>query len=305
MARSDYQEQLERHAGEYDVLPSGLPVPSLPHGSDWARGRCRGIALLTRDVLEGNRWPAVSGALLAELAQRCARLAAFTVIDAPRRPAPREIEVRFRRAIPVADPRRAPHVADGVAVLHWVARVEVEDPLVEVAVELTRKLDAGDVAAVVARARFEPLAVSAAPADVERRMCDYLLSLPRRLALPRYERGWSAKQIRGACVEAPGSLLAAAEQALGDAGKIVRGDGVPPDLDESMLLADMTYRWLADVEDGRATYVAAAGPRRADERQRTWVTAVASLAVDGRPVGEATGDLVFRSSVRAPGSGRQ
>jgi hypothetical protein len=300
MARADYHAQLVRHAGEFDVLPGGLVVPSLPHGSDWRRGYCRGIALLTAEVLHGNRWPAVSGALLAELAQRCARLAAFTVIDAVQRPAPRHIEVRFRKAIPVAEPRRAPHVADGSDVLYWSAAVETEQPQIEVAVELSRQLDAGDVVAVEARARFDPVAAPRSAGGVERRMSDYLLSVPRRLALPCYEAGWTASEVRGRCVEAPGSLLAAAEQALGDAGKIVRGQGVPPDLEESMLLADMSYRWLDDVEDGRATYVARAGARREDERKRIWVTATATLALDGRPVGEAEGSLVLRAARREP-----
>lgn len=299
MARADYQAQLERHAGEYDVLPRGLVVPSLPHGTEWWRGGCRGIALLSPEVLRGNRWPAVSGALLAELAQRCARLAVFTVIAPDRRPAPRHIEVRFRKAIPVADARHAPQVADGANVLYWTATVASEQPQIDVAVELSRRLGQGEVVAVEARAQYE--AVTAAEgASAERRMSDYLLSLPRRLALPCYELGWTANEIRGRCVEAPGSLLAAAEQALGDAGKIVRGDGVPAGLEESMLLADLTYRWVADVEDGRATYAAQAGPRRADERKRTWVTATATLALQGRPVGEATGSVVFRATpVRA------
>lgn len=298
MARADYQAQMERHAGEHDVLPRGLLAPSLPHGTDWARGRCRGIAILSAEVLQGNRWPAVSGALLAELAQRCARLAAFTVVDARQRPAPRNIEVRFRKAIPVADARHAPHVADGAHVLYWTATVAEENPKIEAIVEIGRRLDGGDVVAVAARAQFEPVA-SPENGSVERRMSDYLTSLPCRLALPCYELGWTAKEIRGRCVESPGSLLAAAEQALGDAGKIVRGDGVPPDVEESMLLADMTYHWLADVEDGLATYVAHPGPRREDERKRIRMTADAVLAIDGHPVGKATGTLVFRAAPRA------
>jgi hypothetical protein len=124
-------------------------------------------------------------------------------------------------------------------------------------------------------------------------MAEYLIALPRRLALPAYELGWTDREIRGACIESPGSLLAAAEQALGDAGKIVRGDGAPPDVEESMLLASMTYRWLEEIDDAPATYVARPGERRVDERHRVWMEAGAVLSVGERPVGEATGSIVF------------
>lgn len=303
--RADYRAQMERHAGAWDVLPSGLPLPSLPHGSDWRPGRCRGVALLTDEVLVGNRWPAVSGALLAELARRCAVLGALTVLPAGRRPRPRDIAVRFRKAIPVADARRRPTVADGESVLYWTAGAEsssptgAEGPEVAIDVRMTRRPD--DVSTDVAlAARLVCTTVAddrrGAPADVERRMSDYLLGLPRRLALPSYLPGWSADEIHGVCRERPGSLLAAAEQALGDAGKIVRGDDVPEGREESMLLADLTYRWLEEVDDACASYVARPGPRRRDEKGRDWVRANALLEVDGRPVGEAAGNLVFRAA---------
>ena len=113
--------------------------------------------------------------------------------------------------------------------------------------------------------------------DFERRAARYLTGLRRRLALPAYEFGWTGDEIHGVCKETPGSLVAVAEQApLGDAGKIVRGDGAPAEQDESMLLADMTYRWLEPLHDGRVTYVARAGARRTDEKGRTWVRARAN-----------------------------
>jgi hypothetical protein len=298
MARADYREQMERHAGEWDVLPCGLVVPSSPHGSEWRQGICRGVAVLSDEVLRGNRWPAVSGAILAELARRCAVLGALTVLAPQQRPRLREISVRFRQSIPVAEPRHRPHVADGARTLYWTAMVERDAPDASVEIRMTRRPNASQpaVLAVEARARFQ--AVNAAPAagGVERRMADYLLALPRRLALPAYRPGWSETEIRGACVEPPGSLVAAAEQALGDAGKIVRGDGAPAGVEESMLLADMTYRWIEDVDDACAAYVARSGSRRADEKGRLWMEASALLSVDGRPVGEAKGNLVFQRS---------
>jgi hypothetical protein len=133
---------------------------------------------------------------------------------------------------------------------------------------------------------------------VERRMSDYLLALPRRLALPAYRLGWSSDEIRGVCQESPGSLVGVAEQALGDAGKIIRGEGTPPDQDESMLLADMTYRWIEPIDDGLVEYVARPGKRRTDERGRDWVDASATLTLDGKPVGEASGTVVLRKHAK-------
>lgn len=309
MARSDYLEQMLRHVGHADVLPNGLVVPSLPHGTDWRPGACRGIAVLDDVVLAGNRWPAVSGALLAELARRCAVLAALTAIDRSQWPLPREIAVRFRKAIPVADPLRRPKVADGAAVLYWQATVlaGASDELDTVEVQMTRRPPSSadpattEVATVEARMRFA-LGTAEPDADfrglIERRMSTYCLKLPRRLALPVYLPGWSADEIRGICRERPGSLLAAAEQALADAGKIIRGDGVDVDEEESMLLADLTYCWLADVDDECAEYVARPGPRRRDDKGRDWVAASAILRVGGVAVGEATGNLVFRRQRR-------
>jgi hypothetical protein len=305
MARADYRAQMERHAGEHDVLPQGLVVPTSPHGTEWRAGSCRGIALLSDEALEGNRWPAVSGAILAELARRCATLGAMTVLEAHRRPRPREISVRFRKAIPVADPRRRPHVADGARPLYWNAVVERGAPDLSVQVRMKRRPGEppADVVAVEALARFEAAHTAPAAGGDERRMADYLIALPRRLALPAYDRGWSAAEIHGTCVEPSGSLLAVAEQALGDAGKIVRGDDTPADLEESMLLADMKYRWLADIDDGCATYVARPGPRRTDEKGRVWMDASAILSLDRRPVGEATGCVVFHRLRRETRSG--
>jgi hypothetical protein len=303
MARADYEEQLQRHAGKWDVLPSGLPAPAPPASGEWKAGHCNGIVELDERVLTGNRWPAVSGALLAELARRCATLAALTVARPHSEPFAREITVRFRKAIPVAEPRHHPRVADGVSALHWVARVDPISTPTSVSVEMSRRLPdvPAPVLTVEARAVFDDLTETATVVDVERRMREYLRGLPHRLVLPAYELGWSQDEIRGACKEPPGSLLAAAEQALGDAGKIVRGEGVPMDEDESMLIADMTYRWVEAVNDGCASYVARSGPHRTDEKGRTWMTATATLSLEGRCVGEATGSLIFRRFPRHRG----
>ncbi len=298
MARADYQAQLERHAGEWDVLPHGLVVPSLPHGSDWHDGHCRGVALLSDTVLAGNRWPAVSGALLAELAVRCATLGALTCTAPNRRLRAREIKVDFRKAIPVADPRGRPHVGDGNTVLYWTAEVDPATPGPRVEVSMTRRVGAGadTILAVTSRVCFDtvPMPGGVGRHGVEYRMSDYLLGLPRRLALPAYHLGWSREEIRGDCREMPGSLVAVAEQALGDAGKIVRGDDTPAGEDESMLLASMSYSWIRDVDDGLVDYVACSGARRTDDRGRDWVDAAATLTIAGEPVGEARGTLVFR-----------
>ncbi len=300
MARADYLAQMERHAGRWDVLPNGLVIPSLPHGTDWCRASCRGVALLTDEVLAGNRWPAVSGALLAELTRRCAVLCALTILDPQQRPQARDFSIRFRKAIGVADAHWQPTIAAGGAVLYWSA--VVDDTTVgsdlSVAVRMTRQPPdtIGVELTLEAAARFAvvPCAAEVANESVERRMSDYLLLLPRRLALPAYLPGWSSGEIHGVCREHPGSLLAAAEQALADAGKIIRGDGVADGEEESMLLADFSYRWVEDVDDACAAYVARPGPRRRDDKGRDWVTATATLTVDDRVVGEASGNLIFR-----------
>ncbi len=298
MARADYQAQLERHAGEWDVLPHGLVVPSLPHGSEWRGGRCHGVVLLSDVVLAGNRWPAVSGALLADLAVRCATLGALTCTAPNRRLRAREMEARFRKAIPVADPRRRPHVRDGNTVLYWTAEVDPASPGPRVDVSMTRRVgaDAEPILAVTSSVCFDTVSMPGGLGrhGVEYRMSDYLSGLPRRLALPAYHLGWSREEIRGACREMPGSLVAVAEQALGDAGKIIRGDDTPADEDESMLLASMSYRWIRDVDGGLVDYVARSGARCADDRGRDWVDAAASMTLAGEPVGEARGTLVFR-----------
>ncbi|HYB99052.1 MAG TPA: hypothetical protein VEC57_07930 [Candidatus Limnocylindrales bacterium] len=296
MARADYEEQLRRHAGQWDVLPFGLPVPSLAWASD-SSGRCGGTLDLTEAVLEGNRWPAVSGALLAECACRCATLA---MLMRSADPAIRQIAVRFRRAIRVAEPRTRPHVADGVSEVRWTAAVDDASPATTVGIELSRQLPgaAAPVVAVQARAQFDAADATAATVQADRRIADYLATLPQRLALPAYELGWSDTEIRGVCREMPGSLLGAAEEALGDAGKIARGLGVPDDHDESMLLAEMTYRWVRPVQDGRATYVARTGERRRDEKGRTWLGVTADLDLDGERVGEAEGSVVFQTVPR-------
>ncbi len=296
MARSDYHDQLLRHVGEWDVLPCGLPRPSLPHGSDWSRSGCRGIALLSDSVVRGNRWPALSGALLAELALRCATLAALAHADETESPQPRDISVRFRRTIPIADPRTRPHIADGAKVLYWESKVAAGG---DVDVRMERRLPSATepVLAVEATATFDRVEITPDGRTTERRMADYLFSLPRRLALPAYRAGWTNEEIRGLCREPPGSLVGVAEQALGDAGKIIRGDGTPEDMDESMLLASMTYRWIApDIGDDAEgiEYVARPGARSADDKGRDWVPATATLHVGGRPVGEAEGLVVLR-----------
>jgi len=281
-------------------------------------GKCRGHVELSQDVISGNRWPAVSGALLAETACRCATLA---MLSRSASPVIRDISVRFRKAIPVADPRSHPRIADGATTLSWSAVLEQTPAATTVDVEMTRLVasESEPVVTVIARAGFDAAAgtavgaangaangavVGAAPgaaadaAELERRISDYLTLLPRRLALPAYELGWTDREVRGGCRELPGSLVGVAEQALGDAGKIVRGDGVPEDRDESMLIADMTYRWIEPLHDGLASYLARAGSRRTDEKGRTWVQTTAALEVDGRLVGEAAGSVVFRSFPR-------
>lgn len=297
MARADYQELLERHAGTYDILPNGLVIPSLPHGTDWRPGHCNGIALLTPEVLTGNRWPAVSGALLAELARRCAVLGALTALPSGHRPRPMEMNVRFRRAIAIADPRRRATVADGNPVIYWSADCpESSGGKLTVTVQMYRQPPprSEDSPTLSADVDFAAEPIAAAETAVERRMSDYLLQLPRRLVLPAYLPGWTGSEIRGVCRERPGSLLAAAEQALADAGKIIRGDGVPTGEEESMLLADMRYRWIEDVDDDLAEYRAQPGPRRRDDKGRDWVAATAVLYAGGVSVGAADGNLVFR-----------
>jgi hypothetical protein len=68
------------------------------------------------------------------------------------------------------------------------------------------------------------------------------------------------------------------------------------DVEESMLIAEMSYRWLEDVSDGRVTYTARSGPRSMDQKGRLWMNATAVLTLDGRSVGDAAGALVFHRS---------
>ena len=105
---------------------TGCPFPCLrgerPGRRVFAKVSVSELPRLTPSVLEGNRWPAVSGAMLAELALRSATLGAMTATAAE--PRASELEVRFRKAIPVAEARRRPRLADGMTTLDWRASVE-------------------------------------------------------------------------------------------------------------------------------------------------------------------------------------
>ena len=93
MARSDYASILDRYAGKGETLAGRLMDPVLdatrPDG-------CTGHAVVDPAAIHGNRWPALYGGFLFDLAERVARRAVPGAM-------PLALDVHFLRAIRRAD----------------------------------------------------------------------------------------------------------------------------------------------------------------------------------------------------------
>ena len=93
MARPDYAATLERHAGEAETLAGSVAAPSLDARADHGT---RGHALVEPAAMYGNRWPALYGGFLFDLAYRACALA----LPALR---PLSLELHLLRAVRRAD----------------------------------------------------------------------------------------------------------------------------------------------------------------------------------------------------------
>jgi len=93
MARSDYAAILDRHAGRAEPLAGRVIVPVVDATLD---DGCAGHALLEPAAIHGNRWPALYGGFLFDLADRIGRC----VVPGAR---PLVLDVHFLKAIRRAD----------------------------------------------------------------------------------------------------------------------------------------------------------------------------------------------------------
>jgi hypothetical protein len=116
----------------------------------------------------------------------------------------------------------------------------------------------------------------------------------KHLVLPAHDSNWSAGEIRGRCLELPGSLPAIADTVLAKAMATVRGDDCPPDMDEHYLVRTLSYWWVEPVDDAMATFEA-----RVIQRGRSMALAVGTLSVDGRVVGRTAGTIALQLTRKA------
>lgn len=265
MARSDYAAILDRHAGKAEALAGRLMVPvvdaTLPDG-------CYGHAVVDPAAIHGNRWPALYGGFLFDLAERIGRSA----VPAAR---PLVLDVHFLKAIRRGDvPER-----EGLR-LPWRATV--------------KPASGGTVAVTtVIGAEADPYAYGSAlfsaRDDAELRIAATQAAAPTYLVLPAHDPGWEPGLIRGRCLQLPGSLPGIADTLVAKAMATVRGDGCTEDADEHFLVRTLSYVWLAPVDDGLARFDA-----RVVQRGRRMALATGELTIDGRPVGRTTGTVVIQ-----------
>lgn len=266
MARSDYGAILDRHAGKSEALAGRLMEPvvdaALPDG-------LTGHGDIDPAAVYGNRWPALYGGFLFDLADRIGRRVAPGA-------APLMLDVHFLRAIRRADvseteglrlPWRAtltPANAGTVTVTTIIGRAD--DPYAHAVAVLSP----GD-------APLSPVTTVSEP------------SVPTYLVLPAHDPGWQPGLIRGRCLKLPGSLPGIADTLVAKAMATVRGDGCSAAEDEHFLVRTLSYLWLAPVDDGLAKFEA-----RVVQRGRRMALATGELTIDGRPVGRTTGTVVIQ-----------
>ncbi len=265
MARSDYAAILDRHAGKGEPLAGRLMVPvvdaTLPDG-------CCGHAIVDSASIHGNRWPALYGGFLFDLAERIGRSAVPAAT-------PLVLDVHFLKAI-----RRGDVPEPGGLRLPWRATV--------------MRASGGAVAVTtVIGAEADPYAYGsglfAVRDDADLRMTATESVVPTYLVLPAHDPGWQPGLIRGRCLQLPGSLPGIADTLVAKAMATVRGDGCPEDADEHFLVRTLSYVWLAPVDDGLARFEA-----RVVQRGRRMALATGELTIDGHPVGRTTGTMVIQ-----------
>jgi acyl-coenzyme A thioesterase PaaI-like protein len=283
MARSDYAAILDRHVGKGEVLAGGVPRPEL---AGVAGSTVTGVARIAAPMMHGNRWPALYGGFLFDLARRAGALAVEAVADEAVEDqavatVPWSLEIHFLRAVrrdDVPEPRGRS--------ISWRARVtrsrQAEGEMAAVAIDI------GEEDALLATA-FATFAMHL----TRDRMRASQEPLTERLVLPCHDAGWSRGQIAGRCMEAPGSLSAVGDTMLAKAAATVRGDGCPDSHEEHFLARTLSYTWIEPVDDGLASYAA-----RLIHRGRRLGLAAADITLGGRPVGRITGTIVFQQVAR-------
>ena len=269
MARSDYAAILDRHAGKAETLAGRVIVPvveaTLEHG-------CAGHAVVGPAAIHGNRWPALYGGFLFDLADRIGRC----VVPGAR---PLALDVHFLKAI------RRPDVPEpGGLSLSWRATVTPADAGT---VAVTTVIGPEADAYVYGSALFSvQQRAGAAFVPAETSVLTYLV-------LPAHDPGWEPGRIRGRCLALPGSLPGIADTLVAKAMATVRGDGCAEDADEHFLVRTLSYLWLAPVDDGLAKFEA-----RVVQRGRRMALATGELTIDGRAVGRTTGTVVIQRVAR-------
>ena len=263
VARPDYAAILDRHAGEGEPLAGSTAVPVVDARDD--RG-VRGHARVEPAALYGNRWPALYGGFLFDLAHRAAALA----VDGRAV----SLELHFLRAVRRTDVSER----DGLE-LDW--RIAWGETGV-----LTLELGAASAPIAWGIAVLDPRDATSRPTP------------PRRLILPAHDADWKAGAIRGRCLELPGSLPAISDTLLAKAMATVRGDECPAEMDEHFLVRTLSYGWIAPVDDALASFEA-----RVVQRGRRMALAVGTLAVDGRVVGRTAGTVAIQQVRREENRG--
>jgi len=269
MARGDYAAILDRHAGKAETLAGRVIVPVVDArlGDD-----CTGHAVVESAAIHENRWPALYGGFLFDLADRIGRCAVPGA-------SPLTLEVHFLRAIRRAD---APQ-PEGLR-LPWRATVS---RACDGTIAVASVIGPEDGPYVYGSALFLLPTSADSPLDVEE------TSVPMHLVLPAHDADWAPGVIRGWCLESPGSLPGIADTLVAKAMATVRGDGCDTDVDEHFLVRTLSYLWLAPVDDGLAKFEA-----RVVQRGRRMALATGELAVAGRPVGRTTGTVVIQQVPR-------
>lgn len=266
MARSDYAAILDRHAGKGEALAGRLMSPVVD--ARFADG-CAGHAVVDPAAIHGNRWPALYGGFLFDLAQRIGRSAVPAAT-------PLALELHFLKAIRRSDVPE-PH---GLR-LPWRATVT---PASAGATAVATMIGPDDDAYAYGSAVF-------AAYDDEKSAGDAVRPRdPTYLVLPAHDPGWQPGLIRGRCMQLPGSLSGIADTLVAKAMATVRGDGCAETEDEHFLVRTLSYVWLAPVDDGLASFEA-----RVVQRGRRMALATGELAIGGRVVGRAAGTVVIQT----------
>jgi len=266
MARSDYAAILDRHAGKAEVLAGCLMSPVV---DDRFADGCAGHAVIDPAAIHGNRWPALYGGFLFDLAQRIGRRAVPAST-------PLALELHFLKAIRRADVPEP----DGLRV-GWRATVM---PASAGTMAVTMMIGPDDDAYAYGSAVF-------AASDDEKSTAEAVApSDPSHLVLPAHDPGWQPGLIRGRCLQLPGSLCGIADTLVAKAMATVRGDRCAETDDEHFLVRTLSYVWLAPVDDGLASFEA-----RVVQRGRRMALATGELTIDGRAVGRTAGTVVIQT----------